>query len=132
MQINPDSPFFVHEVSVSFKQFLFTLIRDEIIQPGTFESSRKHLQAYCKNEMLDYDALMSDLRLFFGLLADYNHTKDPVLYHFLIQQACNCFFDEAMFGLLPILPPEEINPDFINRSTSANNFGLVGGHLIGF
>ncbi|HET7733741.1 MAG TPA: hypothetical protein VFK73_07865 [Paludibacter sp.] len=113
------------------KQFLVVIVKGEIILPGNFESSKKQLKAYCKNEMLDYSALESDLRLFFGLLADYNQTKDPVLSHFLILQACNCFFDEAMFGLLSILPPEEINQESFGLATSATNFGMVGGHLIG-
>ncbi|HEY6915425.1 MAG TPA: hypothetical protein VI413_12175 [Paludibacter sp.] len=113
------------------KQYLVAIVRDEINQPGNFESSRKHLKAYCENESLDYTALMSDLRQFFGLLADYNQIKDPVLYKFLTWQACNCFFDEAMFGLLPILPPEEINPESFGRTTSATHCGMVGGHLIG-
>jgi len=107
------------------------MVKDEIVQPGNFESGKKHLKAYCENEILDYKALDSELRLFFGLLADYNQTKDPVLYHFLILQACNCLFDEAMFGLLPIVPPEEINPESFRRATSATDCGMVGGHLIG-
>lgn len=131
MQVNPDSRFIIPPVSGLMKQFLVAIVSDEIVQPGNFESSKKHLKAYCENEMLDYSALESDLRLFFGLLTDYNQTKDPVLYHFLILQACNCFFDDAMFGLLPIVPPQEINTESFSRATSATNYGIVGGHLIG-
>lgn len=131
MQVNPDSISIFPQVSDAMKQFLVAIVKDEIVQPGNIESSKKHLKAYCEKEMLDYWALESDLRLFFGLLADYNQTKDPVLYHFLILQACNCFLDEAMFGLLPILPPEEINPESFSLTTSATHYGMVGGHLIG-
>lgn len=131
MQVKPDSRFTIPPVSDAMKQFLVAIVSDEIVQPGNLENSKKHLKAYCENEMLDYSALESDLRLFFGLLADYNRSKDPVLYHFLILQACSCFFDEGMFGLLPILPPEEINPESFGLATSATNCGMVGGHLIG-
>ena len=131
MQVNPDSRFIIPPVSDAMKQFLVSIVKDEIVQPGNFESSKNHLKAYCENEMLNYSALESDLRLFFGLLAEYNKTKDPVLYHFLMLQACNCFLDEAMFGLLPIVPPTEINPESFSLPTSATNCGMVGGHLIG-
>ncbi|MFT3751955.1 MAG: hypothetical protein QM800_03445 [Paludibacter sp.] len=113
------------------KQFLVAIVRDEINQPGNFESSRKHLQAYCENEGFDFVVLCSNLRLFFGLLDDYKHSKDPVLYHFLRMQACNCFLDEAMFVLLPIEIPQQINTDLFCEPTSATNFGMVGAHLIG-
>jgi hypothetical protein len=114
------------------KQFLITIMSDEIVRPGNFESCQQHLMAYCENEMLNYQVLKSSLHLFFGLVADYNKTKDPVLHHFLRLQACNCFLDEQDFELLPIALPQEARSfDLICSTTSATNSGMVGGHLIG-
>jgi hypothetical protein len=84
--------------------------------------------------MLSYRVLESNLRLFLGLVTDYNQSKDPVLYYFLMLQAANCLLDEQAFGLLPIFPPEEtsqLDSDLFSLSTSAYHYGMVGGHLIG-
>jgi hypothetical protein len=131
MQVNPGSRSVIPQVSDAMKQFLVAIVRDEIIQPGNFDSSKPHLEAYCENEGVRFAALYSDLLLFLGLLNDYNQTKDPVLYQFLTWQASNCFIDEAMFRMLPVAAPEEIDPDLFCRSTSANDWGMVGAHLIG-
>lgn len=116
------------------QQFLVAIVTDEIDSPENFEVCQQHLKAYCENELLDYRVVELNLRLFFGLVADYNQSKDSVLYYFLMLQAANCFLEEQAFALLPIVPPEEtcsLDFDLFSFSTSANHYGIVGGHLIG-
>jgi len=131
MQVNHNSLFVVPEISDTLQQFLVAIIIDEIIRPGNFEKCQQHLNAYCENRQLNYLILESNLRLFFALLDDYNQSNDPVLYYYLKLQAVNCLLDEQSFALLPIVPPWEACM-YDSNFTSANHYGLVGGHLIGF
>jgi len=134
MLVNQNSIPVIPKISFTVQQFLVAIIADGIKMPENFENSQQHLKAYCENESMNYIVLVSNLRLFFGLVADYNQTKDNVLYHFLMLQAANCLLDEQAFALLPIVPPEEIcahDFDLFSFSTSANHYIIVGGHLIG-
>ena len=111
------------------KQFLVAIIIGEIIRPGNFEKWQQHVNAYCENEQLNYSVLESNLRLLFGLVNEYNQTKDPLLYQFLKLQATNCLLDEQAFDQIPIILPEETHQ--LGLSSSANHYFMVGGHLIG-
>jgi hypothetical protein len=134
MPVNPNSIPAIPKISGAMQQFLVAVVTEGIVCPENFEDCQQHLKAYCENELLDYRVLVSNLHLFLGLVADFDQTKDPVLYYFLMLQASNCLFDEQAFALLPIVPPEETCPlDFnlLSITTSANHYGMVGGHLIG-
>ncbi|MCE5331505.1 MAG: hypothetical protein LLF95_05110 [Bacteroidales bacterium] len=130
------------KVSVVMQHFIVALVKDVIICSKDFESSKKHLKAYCDNEKLSYSLLEYNLNLFFELLEDYRKTNNFVLYRFLKLQARFCFIDEDMFGLLQIALPEmdsfDENQDsgaYANKTTgfklAVHNAGIVGGHLIG-
>jgi hypothetical protein len=132
------------QVSVSMQRFIIALVNDGIIHPENFESSKKHLKAYCENEQLNFSELEHNLSLLFELLEDYRKTNTFILYRFLKLQAKFCFINEHMFGLLPInhlilddcFDDTEDDPSvYCNKATasisSAHFGGIVGGHLIG-
>ena len=130
------------KVSNTMKHFIVVLIKDEITHPGNFESSKKHLKAYCVNEQLSFSTLEYNLNLFFALNRDYSKIKTPALYGFLKFQSQFCFLDETMFGLLAIVPANEdyfsdnldssgSNDMMLISGSSSENLGLIGGHLIG-
>jgi hypothetical protein len=127
--VNPNSIPVIPKISFAMHQFLVTIVTDGIVMPENFVNCQNHLKAYCENELLNYSVLESNLRLFFGLVNEYNQTKDPLLYHFLKLQATNCLLDEQAFAQLPIVPPEETHQ--LGLLSSANHYFMVGGHLIG-
>lgn len=131
------------QVSVLMQRFILALVKDVVDHPENFESSKKHLKAYCENEQLSFSELEHNLGLFFELLEDYRKTNTLILYRFLRLQARYCLMDKHMFESLPIEhlvlddcfdDTEEPTAD-CDKTTECNSSsrhgGIVGGHLIG-
>ncbi len=135
MQDNDESYYINPPVTHALQRFILALVKNTILYPVYSESSKIHLKAFCKAEKYDFNALEYNFKLFFELLEDYRKTLDIELYRFLKIKARYLFLDEDLFNQLPIFKPlenSECDSDSYESSCSADNEGIVGGHLIGF
>ena len=128
-------------ISKAMRHYIFAFVQDSINQPDNFETNKKWLKGYCKNEEINYPELESDLNVFFELLEEYCRKGTPVLYRCLKLQSQKCFIDEERFDLLKIIPDVHDSMTEIqnssarcqdkNTNSSSEGSGIVGGHIIG-
>lgn len=116
---------------VAIKQFFIATITEEIVRPGHFENNKERLQAFCEEEKINFHVLESEMRLFFGMVSDYNISRDSLFYRFLMLQASYCFLTEADFAALPIPLPLDVSAFEMYAGVSTYDSGMVGAHLIG-